>query len=133
MSPQPAQDILIAIRGLRTGFGDSIIHDGLDLDVYRGEVLGIVGGSGTGKSVLLRTIIGLNRQLAGSIRVFGKDLEAINIAERRAVERRWGVLFQNGALFSSLRCERWERGCGSARKPRGGEPTQQQPPPVPPS
>lgn len=102
MSPQPAQDILIAIRGLRTGFGDSIIHDGLDLDVYRGEVLGIVGGSGTGKSVLLRTIIGLNRQLAGSIRVFGKDLAAINIAERRAVERRWGVLFQNGALFSSL-------------------------------
>ncbi len=102
MSAQQQGEAIIAIRGLRTGFGDTIIHDRLDLDVYRGEVLGIVGGSGTGKSVLLRTIIGLNRQLAGTIRLFGKDPETLDFAEKRAIERRWGVLFQNGALFSSL-------------------------------
>lgn len=97
-----ASQTIIAIRGLRTGFGDHIIHDGLDLDVYRGEVLGIVGGSGTGKSVLLRTIIGLNRPFAGSIRVFGEDMADMDPARRLAIERRWGVLFQNGALFSSM-------------------------------
>jgi len=95
-------EAIISIRGLRTGFGKTVIHDGLDLDVYRGEVLGIVGGSGTGKSVLLRTIIGLNAPLAGTIMVFNRDLAALNFADRRALERRWGVLFQNGALFSSL-------------------------------
>lgn len=95
-------EAVISIRGLRTAFGDAVIHDGLDLDVYRGEMLGIVGGSGTGKSVLLRTIIGLNQQQAGTIKVFDKDLDALEFADRRAIERRWGVLFQNGALFSSL-------------------------------
>jgi len=103
LSKQPQQhEAIISIRGLRTGFDAVRIHEDLDLDVYRGEVLGIVGGSGTGKSVLLRTIIGLNPALAGSIRVFGHDLAALNFSERRAMERRWGVLFQNGALFSSL-------------------------------
>ncbi len=102
MSPPQVSEPVISIRGLRTAFGATVIHDGLDLDVYRGEVLGIVGGSGTGKSVLLRTIIGLNPQKKGTIRVFDKDLGALDFAGRRAMERRWGVLFQNGALFSSL-------------------------------
>jgi phospholipid/cholesterol/gamma-HCH transport system ATP-binding protein len=95
-------DAIISIRGLRTQFGSHVIHDGLDLDVRRGEVLGVVGGSGTGKSVLLRTIIGLNRPAAGTIEVFGANLAAMPSAERAAYERRWGVLFQDGALFSSL-------------------------------
>jgi phospholipid/cholesterol/gamma-HCH transport system ATP-binding protein len=93
---------IIQIRGLVNAFGSQVVHDGLDLDVRAGEVLGVVGGSGTGKSVLLRTIIGLNRPRAGSIRVLGADLTAAPEEARRAVERRWGVLFQDGALFSSL-------------------------------
>ena len=90
------------MRGLVNRFGTQVVHDGLDLDVYRGEVLGIVGGSGTGKSVLLRSIVGLNRPAAGSIRVFGVDVLNASDAEREAVSRRWGVLFQQGALFSAL-------------------------------
>lgn len=93
---------IIRIKGLRTQFGATVIHDDLDLDVRQGEVLGIVGGSGTGKSVLLRTIIGLNRPAAGSIEVFGQNLAALKPNERALYERRWGVLFQDGALFSSL-------------------------------
>jgi phospholipid/cholesterol/gamma-HCH transport system ATP-binding protein len=102
LSTEAKTDAVIEIRGLCTRFGDNVIHDKLDLDVYRGEVLGIVGGSGTGKSVLLRTIIGLNRPFSGTIRVLGQDLASLNTAERLAIERRWGVLFQNGALFSSM-------------------------------
>jgi phospholipid/cholesterol/gamma-HCH transport system ATP-binding protein len=86
-------DTIISVRGIRNQFGRQVIHDGLDLDIHRGEVLGIVGGSGTGKSVLLRTILGLNKPVSGRVEVFGHV---------RAVERRWGVLFQDGALFSSL-------------------------------
>ncbi|HAK63852.1 MAG: ABC transporter ATP-binding protein [Pseudomonadota bacterium] len=97
-----SREAVISIRGLRTAFGDQVIHDGLDLDVFRGEVLGVVGGSGTGKSVLLRTIIGLNPRRQGSIEVFGQDHAHLEEAEQRRLERRWGVLFQNGALFSSL-------------------------------
>ncbi|MCE8005962.1 ATP-binding cassette domain-containing protein [Aestuariivita sp.] len=93
---------IIEVRNLRTQFGRQIVHDQLDLDVWRGEVLGIVGGSGTGKSVLLRTIVGLNRPAAGSIRVLGVDMLHGSSAERRETERRWGVAFQDGALFSSL-------------------------------
>src|SRR5581483_4741130 len=78
------------------------IHDGIDLEVRRAEVMGIVGGSGTGKSVLLRTIVGLIRPAAGEIEVLGHDMLRAGEAERRAVEQRWGVLFQDGALFSSL-------------------------------
>ena len=95
-------DPIISIRGLKNQFGAQVIHDGLDLDVRRGEVLGIVGGSGTAKSVLLRTITGLNRQRAGQIKVFGQDLTKLSDDERRQYETRWGVLFQDGALFSSL-------------------------------
>ena len=93
---------IIELRGLRTQFGSHVVHDQLDLDVRQGEILGVVGGSGSGKSVLLRTIVGLNRAAAGSVRVFGKDLLALPDAERRLEERRFGVLFQKGALFSSM-------------------------------
>jgi phospholipid/cholesterol/gamma-HCH transport system ATP-binding protein len=96
------REVVIEVRGLVNRFGPQVVHDGLDLDVYRGEVLGIVGGSGTGKSVLLRSIVGLNRPAAGSIRVFGTDVLAADDAELAAVSRRWGVLFQQGALFSAL-------------------------------
>ena len=93
---------IIELRSLRTQFGSHVVHDQLDLDVHQGEILGVVGGSGSGKSVLLRTIVGLNRAAAGSVRVFGKDLLALPDAERRLEERRFGVLFQKGALFSSM-------------------------------
>ncbi|NWH08263.1 MAG: ABC transporter ATP-binding protein [Alphaproteobacteria bacterium] len=96
------RDVIIRVRGLHNQFGPQVVHHDLDLDVYRGEVIGIVGGSGTGKSVLLRSIVGLNRPRAGTIEVFGKVLSALPLAERRLTERRWGVLFQDGALFSSL-------------------------------
>jgi phospholipid/cholesterol/gamma-HCH transport system ATP-binding protein len=97
-----ADDTIIRVRGLRTQFGKNVIHNDLDLDVHRGEVLGVVGGSGTGKSVLLRTIIGLNPARAGTIEVFGENVTEMSDSERRAVQQRWGVLFQDGALFSSL-------------------------------
>src|SRR5581483_336889 len=95
-------DAVIKVRNLVVGFGDRNVLDHVDLDVYRGEILGFVGGSGAGKSVLMRTIIGLLPRREGSIEVFGVNLADANDAERRAVERRWGVLFQQGALFSSL-------------------------------
>jgi len=97
-----ADDIVIRVRGLVTRFGTQTVHDGLDLDVRRGEVIGVVGGSGSGKSVLLRTVIGLKRPEAGSIDVLGYDVPNLGEAEARALEQRWGVLFQDGALFSSL-------------------------------
>ncbi|TCL01359.1 phospholipid/cholesterol/gamma-HCH transport system ATP-binding protein [Shimia isoporae] len=96
------REAVIKVRGLRNQFGRQVVHDNLDLDVWRGEVLGIVGGSGTGKSVLLRTIVGLNRPAAGSIEVLGVDVLRAPDDERREVETRWGVAFQDGALFSSL-------------------------------
>lgn len=95
-------DNIIEVRGLINQFGDHRVHDGLNIDVRRGEILGVVGGSGTGKSVLLRSIVGLRRPQAGIIRVFGRDIEKMDDAERSAIEKRWGVLFQDGALFSSL-------------------------------
>ncbi|OJY02828.1 MAG: ABC transporter ATP-binding protein [Rhizobiales bacterium 62-17] len=89
-------------RGVTVGFGDRVILNGLDLDVKRGEVLGFVGGSGTGKSVLTRTILGLIQKRAGKIEVFDEDLDTLTRDQHRALERRWGVLFQQGALFSGL-------------------------------
>jgi len=101
--PRPMnRDVVIAVRGLRNQFGVQVVHNNLDLDIFGGEVLGIVGGSGTGKSVLLRSILGINKPAAGRIDIFGKARDAMTPAEERAVERRWGVLFQDGALFSSL-------------------------------
>lgn len=95
-------EVIIKVRGLRNQFGPAVVHDRLDLDVRRGEILGIVGGSGTGKSVLLRSIVGLNKPTAGRVEVFGEDLTKLPAEERRRNERRWGVLFQEGALFSAL-------------------------------
>ncbi len=98
----PREQPIICVRGLVNRFGSETVHDGLDLDVRAGEVLGVVGGSGSGKSVLLRTIIGLNRPVAGRVEVFGTNVLAMSGAEQRLLEQRWGVLFQDGALFSSL-------------------------------
>jgi phospholipid/cholesterol/gamma-HCH transport system ATP-binding protein len=99
--PEDKKEVVIKVRGLVNAFGDQVLHDHLDLDVYRGEVLGVVGGSGAGKSVLLRSIIGLNPIKSGTIEVFGKDVLSLNDTEMRDIEMRWGVLFQEGALFSS--------------------------------
>jgi phospholipid/cholesterol/gamma-HCH transport system ATP-binding protein len=93
---------VISVRDLTVGFGDATVLDRASLDVFEGEILGFVGGSGAGKSVLMRTIIGLLPKRNGRIEVFGTDLAAVNDDERRAIERRWGALFQQGALFSSL-------------------------------
>lgn len=101
-SPQPVSDAVISIRGLHTQFGTHVVHHNLDLDVNRGEILGVVGGSGTGKSVLLRTIVGLTRPQAGQVHVFGTDVLAADQTQRAALGRRWGVMFQDGALFSAL-------------------------------
>ncbi len=95
-------EAVISVRDLVVGFGATPVLDHVALDVFRGEILGFVGGSGAGKSVLLRTIIGLLPKRQGTIEVFGTDLAALGERERRAIERRWGVLFQQGALFSSL-------------------------------
>ncbi|HWS06437.1 MAG TPA: ABC transporter ATP-binding protein [Xanthobacteraceae bacterium] len=93
---------VISVRDLSVGFAEATVLDRASLDVFEGEILGFVGGSGAGKSVLMRTIIGLLPKRSGRIEVFGADLAAVNDDERRAIERRWGVLFQQGALFSSL-------------------------------
>ncbi|HVW72965.1 MAG TPA: ABC transporter ATP-binding protein [Rhizomicrobium sp.] len=102
MADTKQKDVVIKVRGLVNAFGDRVIHDHLDLDVYRGEVIGVVGGSGTGKSVLLRSIIGLIRPRQGSVEVFGQPTSGeIEGPAMQALEMRWGVLFQEGALFSS--------------------------------
>ncbi len=95
------KEVVISVRGLVNVLGGKLIHDHVDLDVYRGEVMGIVGGSGSGKSVLLRTIVGLNRQQEGHIEVFGEDPAPHRERPENSVQMRWGVLFQEGALFSS--------------------------------
>ncbi|SFD56579.1 ABC transporter ATP-binding protein [Roseivivax sediminis] len=95
-------EAIIRVRGLVTRFGSHVVHDRLDLDVARGEILGVVGGSGTGKSVLLRTIVGLNPARVGEIEVLGTPVPARTAAERARLEGNIGVMFQDGALFSSL-------------------------------
>jgi len=95
-------DVLIRVRGLTNRFGAQVVHEHLDLDVRQGEILGVVGGSGTGKSVLMRSIIGLQQPAAGDIAVFGEAMGDRSEAQAKDVRRRWGVLFQNGALFSTL-------------------------------
>ena len=96
------RDDIIRVKGLVNRFGSLTVHEDLALNVRRGEIMGVVGGSGTGKSVLLRSIIGLIKPTAGEIEVFGQNLSNLPTAERREIERRWGVLFQDGALFSAL-------------------------------
>ncbi len=99
---RPPTEAVIQVRGLCNRFGRQSVHENLDLDVYKGEILAVVGGSGSGKSVLLRSIVGLNRPSEGAVRVFGEDLPSLPPEQRSRVERRFGVLFQKGALFSSL-------------------------------
>ncbi|MEL7188562.1 MAG: ATP-binding cassette domain-containing protein [Pseudomonadota bacterium] len=106
-SPQNAHERFsdkppIVVEGLVNQFADFRVHDGLNLEVKPGEIIGIVGGSGTGKSVLMRSIIGLQRPTAGRIDVLGRTITAVDLDKKIGVRRRWGVLFQGGALFSTL-------------------------------
>ncbi len=95
-------DPIITVHGLTNSFGEAVIHDSLDLEVRRGEILGVVGGSGTGKSVLMRSIIGLQRPDAGEVTVFEEPMLDRNEAELQPIRKRWGILFQGAALFSTL-------------------------------
>ena len=97
-----AGEPLIEVRGLVNRFGRQVVHDGLDMTVYRGEVFGIVGGSGAGKSVLLRSILGLQRPNAGEVKMSGRDLTQLTTDELKSIKATYGVTFQQGALFSSL-------------------------------
>ena len=96
------REIVLSATGIKVAFGDAVVLDDLSLDVYRGEILGFVGASGAGKSVLLRTILGLNKKQAGAIRLFGVDIDKAKETERLGIDMRLGVLFQHGALFSAL-------------------------------
>ena len=98
----PPSDPIIQVRDLVIRFGNHVVLDGLDLDVHHGEVLGVVGGSGAGKSVLLHAIVGLLKPASGSIKVLGREMLQASNDERHEIEQRWGVMFQDGALFSSL-------------------------------
>ena len=93
---------LVEVHGIVNRFGAQVVHDGIDMEVYEGEIFGIVGGSGAGKSVLLRTILGLRRPDAGTVRILGHDPHALGEAELSALKARYGVTFQAGALFSAL-------------------------------
>ena len=101
-APERRGEVVLSVRGLAAGFGDNNVIEGLDLDAYGGEILGVVGASGTGKTVLLRTILGLIPKRNGKIEIFGVDVETCSSIERDAIDRRLGVMFQMGALFSSL-------------------------------
>ncbi len=103
VSRPAAREVVVRVRGLVNRFGSQVVHRDLDLDIRRGEILGLVGGSGSGKSVLLRSIIGLQHYEAGKIEVFGQDTARLAPEEAEHLRRRWGVLFQDGALFSALR------------------------------
>lgn len=96
------ENIAISARGVTVGFGHQLVLDGLDLDVRRGEIIGFVGPSGAGKSVLLRTIVGLQSRRGGTIEVLGRDIDAEDAGTVDRLEKHWGILFQSGALFSSL-------------------------------
>jgi phospholipid/cholesterol/gamma-HCH transport system ATP-binding protein len=100
--PAEEAEAVVEVRGLVSRFGEHVVHDGLDLTVRRGEIFGLVGGSGAGKSVLLNTLIGLRQPDQGEVTVFGVDPYGMSSTARRSLESRWGVLFQGGALFSSL-------------------------------
>ncbi len=102
MAVSEEAEIVIEVQDLRNSFGEAIIHDGLDLAVRRGEILGVVGGSGTGKSVMMRSIIGLQRPDSGEVRVFGEPMLDRDDAQLQPIRKRWGILFQGAALFSTL-------------------------------
>ena len=103
-SPRLPNDVPLAIRlrGIRNAFGTHVVHEDLDLDIKRGEVIGVIGPSGCGKSVLLRAIVGLKQPSAGTVEVFGQNVLRLTESERAQIEKRWGVMFQDGALFSNL-------------------------------
>jgi phospholipid/cholesterol/gamma-HCH transport system ATP-binding protein len=98
----PSDEVVLSVRDVSVAFGGKKVLDKLSLDVMRGEILGFVGASGAGKSVLLRTILGLNRKQSGTIKLFGTDLDKASESERMRLDTRFGVLFQHGALFSAL-------------------------------
>jgi phospholipid/cholesterol/gamma-HCH transport system ATP-binding protein len=98
----PRRKAALSVRGVTVAFGDHVVLDNLDLDVWRGEILGFVGASGSGKSVLMRSVLGLVPRRAGRIEVFGVDYDAADPRTRTGLDRRMGVMFQHGALFSSL-------------------------------
>ncbi len=95
-------DVVLSARGVTVAFGEKVVLENLDLDVRRGEILGFVGGSGTGKSVLMRTVLGLTHKRAGTVKLFGIDVDKANDKQRMSIDMRMGVLFQHGALFSAL-------------------------------
>ena len=97
-----SQEVVLSVRNVTVAFSDNVVLDNLSLDIYRGEILGFVGASGAGKSVLLRTILGLNRKTSGTIELFGIDVDKASELDRLRLDMRLGVLFQHGALFSAL-------------------------------
>jgi phospholipid/cholesterol/gamma-HCH transport system ATP-binding protein len=99
---EDTREVVLSVRDVTVAFGDNVVLDNLSLDVYRGEILGFVGASGTGKSVLLRTVLGLTPKRSGTVSIFGLDLDQIDEQQRMQVDMRLGVLFQHGALFSAL-------------------------------
>jgi len=100
--PGPSDIPVIRVRGLVNRFGSQAVHDGLDMEVHEGEIFGVVGGSGAGKSVLLRSILGLRRPDAGTVELYGRDVETLAAKDRSTLVQTYGVTFQNGALISSL-------------------------------
>lgn len=100
--PPLSSETVVSLRGITNRFGSQVVHENLDLDIRKGEIMGLIGGSGSGKSVLLRTILGLNRQAAGTITIMGVNMDTAPEEEKSRVRGQWGVLFQSGALFSSL-------------------------------
>ena len=102
MSGHNGKRVVVSLRGICNSFGTNIVHENLDLDIHMGEILGLIGGSGAGKSVLLRSILWLREPQAGSVTIMGVDLKNASSGDFQRIRCRWGVLFQNGALFSSL-------------------------------
>ena len=97
-----SEEIAIKVRGLKTAYGNHVVHENLDLDVRKGEVLGVIGPSGCGKSVLLRAIVGLKPPAEGSVEVFGQEVTTMHGHDEAALQKLWGIMFQDGALFSNL-------------------------------